>query len=81
MTNFKISHGVASLLFGCVVVFSGCEPSGPAENAGKTIDNDLKSAGDVIKEDAKKAKDAVFPPKGPAQKAGEAIDKAVEPPK
>ena len=43
----------------------GCEAEGPAEKAGKGIDNA-----------AQKVKDTVSPP-GPMEKAGEKVDKAI----
>ena len=43
----------------------GCESEGPAENAGKKID-----------EGVQKVKDTVNPP-GPAEKVGREVDKAV----
>ncbi|HWK45731.1 MAG TPA: hypothetical protein VNT30_13505 [Stellaceae bacterium] len=47
-----------------LLALAGCHKEGPAEQAGKSIDN----AGQSIK-------DAIDPP-GPAQKAGRAVDKA-----
>jgi hypothetical protein len=43
----------------------GCESEGPAEKAGKGVDNA-----------AKDIKDTVSPP-GPMEKAGEKVDKAI----
>ncbi|AGA26063.1 antitoxin [Singulisphaera acidiphila] len=57
----------SSLLFGTVVLFSGCgEPKGPAEQAGEKIDQGIQEA-----------KDAVNPP-STGEKVGHAIDKAGE---
>jgi hypothetical protein len=53
------------LVFGAVVSLAGCEPEGPAEKAGKSIDKGLQSA-----------TDAVNPP-GPAEQAGRNLDKAL----
>ena len=52
------------LTFGAVML-PGCEKQGPAERAGKKIDD----AGQAVK-------DKVDPP-GPAEKAGRKIDRAV----
>jgi hypothetical protein len=68
-TNTTITTGLACLLLGSVVLFSGCESKGPAESAGEKIDKGIKDV-----------KDAVVPA-GPAEKAGRAVDKALEPPK
>ncbi len=52
------------LLAGAPLV--GCESSGPAENAGKKID-----------EAGTKVKDTISPP-GPMEKAGRAVDKVAK---
>jgi hypothetical protein len=54
-------------LFGVVVTFGGCEPKGPAERAGESIDKGVQNA-----------KDAVNPP-GTLEKAGRSVDKALKP--
>ena len=59
----KLVMGTLTLLFAGMLV--GCEPAGPAEKAGKGLDNagkDLKNAVD---------------PRGPAQEAGDKIDNAL----
>ena len=43
----------------------GCEPAGPAEKAGASVDKAVKNAADSLDT------------RGPAQKAGDRIDKAV----
>jgi hypothetical protein len=45
---------------------SGCHQEGPAEKAGKSIDN----AGQSVS-------DALNPPQGPAQAAGRKVDRAL----
>jgi hypothetical protein len=58
----KFGMGALTFLFSAMLV--GCEPPGPAEKAGKSIDNagkDLKNAVD---------------PRGPVEKAGAKIDEA-----
>lgn len=49
-----------------VVGLSACHQEGPAEKAGKSLDN----AG-------QKVQDAVDPPQGPAQAAGRKVDRAL----
>jgi hypothetical protein len=58
----KLGMGALTFLFSAMLV--GCEPAGPAEKAGKDLDN----AG-------KNLKDAVDP-KGPGEKLGEKLDNA-----
>jgi hypothetical protein len=54
-------------IFAALAAFAGCESQGPAEKAGKSIDEGVQSA-----------KDAVNPP-GAAEKAGRAVDKTLKP--
>jgi hypothetical protein len=56
-----------ALVFGAFAGLAGCESEGPAEKAGKSIDNGIKNA-----------RDAVTPP-GPAEQAGRNLDKALKP--
>lgn len=58
----KLSLGALSLLL--ATMFVGCEPAGPAEKAGRSLDQ----AGQNVK-------DAVNP-KGPGEKLGEKVDQA-----
>jgi hypothetical protein len=58
----KLGVGALMLVFSAILV--GCEPAGPAEKAGRSLDK----AGDNLK-------DAVNP-KGPGEKLGEKLDKA-----
>jgi len=46
-----------------VLALGGCKPEGPAERAGKRLDETV---------------DDMTQPKGPAERAGEALDKAVD---
>ena len=55
------------MMFAALSAFAGCESEGPAEKAGKAVDQSVQNA-----------KDAVNPP-GAAEKAGRAVDKAVKP--
>jgi hypothetical protein len=56
---------LATMLFGAVAAFAGCESKGPAQKAGEEIDKGVQSA-----------KDAINPP-GPLEKAGRGADKAL----
>jgi hypothetical protein len=56
---------LTALLLGVVVTCAGCEPKGPAEQAGESIDKGVQNA-----------KDAINPP-GPLEKAGRGVDKAL----
>jgi hypothetical protein len=56
---------LTALLLGAVVTCAGCEPKGPAEQAGESIDKGVQNA-----------KDAINPP-GPLEKAGRGVDKAL----
>jgi hypothetical protein len=59
----KLGMGALTFLFATMLV--GCEPPGPAQKAGKGLDD----AGKDIKNS--------LDPRGPAQKAGESIDKTI----
>jgi hypothetical protein len=56
----------STLVLGLVILFTGCESKGPAEQAGQQIDKGIQNA-----------KDAVNPP-GPLEKAGRAVDNATK---
>ncbi len=64
--NLRSAFG-AAVLFGAFASFAGCESKGPAEQAGKSIDEGVQNV-----------KDAVNPP-GPVEKAGREVDKALKP--
>jgi peptidoglycan hydrolase CwlO-like protein len=49
-----------------ILILGGCQQEGPAERAGKEIDEATEKLGEVVKE------------KGPVERAGEKIDNAVE---
>lgn len=55
----------ATLISGGMFLSTGCERQGPAEQAGKKVDQAVE-----------KMKDVVSPP-GPAEKAGKELDRAV----
>jgi hypothetical protein len=68
MTIDRTIRGMlAALALALALPLTGCQNEGPAERAGKGIDN---AAQDL--------KDAVDPP-GPAEKAGRAVDKTLNP--
>jgi hypothetical protein len=54
-----------ALISGGAFLATGCERQGPAERAGKEVDQAVE-----------KTKDVVSPP-GPAEKAGKELDRAV----
>ncbi len=56
---------LTTLLLGAVLTCAGCEPKGPAQQAGENIDKGVQNA-----------KDAINPP-GPVEKAGRGVDKAL----
>jgi hypothetical protein len=59
---------LATLLFGAVVAFTGCEAEkGPGERAGEAVDKGVQNV-----------KDAVTNP-GPGEKVGREVDKATKP--
>jgi hypothetical protein len=57
----------STLLGGAVGTFAGCEPKGPAEKVGESIDQGARDIKDAID------------PAGPAEKAGRAVDRTVNP--
>jgi len=59
---------IAALALACAV---GCHKEGPAEKAGREIDDAAEKAGDAVKDAGDKAKDA-------AEKAGDKVKDAVD---
>jgi uncharacterized lipoprotein YehR (DUF1307 family) len=49
------------VLFSCMIIisFTACKKEGPAERAGKKMDETIEKAGDKIKESAEKAGDKI----------------------
>ena len=69
--NNTIKIGLISgILF---LMLSGCEGEGPAERAGKKVDNAIENVGEEIRE----ANDSNMND-GPAENFGEKIDESVE---
>lgn len=90
LSNVKLS-ALGILLSPLLVLTVGCAPEGPAERAGKSVDQAAENARDAINptgpaekagekvdQAVENAKDAISPP-GPAEKAGRDLDKAVNP--
>lgn len=57
---------VAPLLVGSLGLFAGCEPAGPAEKAGQSVDRAVDNAAETVN------------PSGPVEKAGKNIDRALD---
>jgi hypothetical protein len=54
-----------TLIIGGMFLSTGCEHQGPAEQAGKEVDQAVEKMKDVVS------------PSGPAEKAGKELDRAV----
>jgi hypothetical protein len=67
INRLKYRFASLTLMAGVLAAFAGCESEGPAEKAGKAVDQGIQNA-----------KDAVTPP-GPGEKAGREVDKVVKP--
>jgi hypothetical protein len=57
----SILKNIILVLFSCMIIvsFAACKKEGPAERAGKKIDETVEKAGDKIKESAEKAGDKI----------------------
>ncbi len=55
-----------TLPFFLLLGLAACEPAGPAERAGRSLDR----AGETLR-------DAVDPPRGPVERLGRSVDRAV----
>ncbi|EAT14761.1 hypothetical protein [Desulfuromonas acetoxidans] len=69
MMNPTIGFFVVMATVFCLTV-TGCEKEGPAEKAGKKIDETIEQTTDAVEETVN--------PKGMFEKAGEVMDEAVE---
>ena len=56
---------LSTLALGATLFLVGCQPKGPAEKMGESIDQGVDNAADAID------------PRGPAEKAGDKIDDAI----
>ena len=57
---FAARHALYIFVATCALATAACQPAeGPAERAGKSLDNAAEKVGDQIDDAAKKAKDAV----------------------
>jgi hypothetical protein len=57
---FAVRHALYLFVTTCAMAMAACQPAeGPAERAGKSLDNAASKVGDQIDDAAKKAKDAV----------------------
>ena len=66
--KYWLPAGVIALL-----LLTGCSDPGPAEEAGREIDEVIEAIEDAVQE----AQDAIDPP-GPAERTGRAIDGTAE---
>ena len=74
LTNILCAAGLTvSMMF----LLSGCEKEGPAEKAGKKIDQAVEQTKENL-QDAKETVEDKMTTQGPAEEAGEKIDKSVE---
>jgi len=57
----SILKKIVLVLFSCMIIvsFTACKKEGPAERAGKKIDETIEKAGEQIKESADKAGDKI----------------------
>jgi hypothetical protein len=58
----------AAALLAPLLVFTACHQAGPAERAGRSLDNA-----------AAETRDTIDPPANPVERAGRQLDRAVEP--
>jgi len=57
----SILKNIILVFFSCMIIvsFTACKKEGPAERAGKKIDETVEKAGDKIKKSAEKAGDKI----------------------
>jgi len=69
----SILRKIILVFFGCMIIvfFIACKKEGPAERAGKKIDETVEKAGDKIKESAEKAGDKI-------EEAGEKVKESTK---
>jgi hypothetical protein len=69
----SILKKIVLVLFSCMIMvsFTACKKEGPAERAGKKMDEAVEKAGEKIKESAEKAGDKI-------EEAGEKVKDATK---
>ena len=69
----SILKKILLVIFSCMIMvsFSACKKEGPAERAGKKMDEAVEKAGDKIKESAEKAGDKI-------EEAGDKVKEATK---
>jgi hyperosmotically inducible periplasmic protein len=69
----SILKKIIMVFFSCMIIvsFTACKKEGPAERAGKKVDETVEKAGEKIKESAEKAGDKI-------EKAGEKVKEATK---
>ncbi|MFA6055116.1 MAG: hypothetical protein WC769_07080 [Thermodesulfovibrionales bacterium] len=69
----SILKKIILVFFSCMIIvsFTACKKEGPAERAGKKVDEAVEKAGEKIKESAKKAGDKI-------EEAGEKVKEATK---
>jgi hyperosmotically inducible protein len=68
-----ILKNIILVIFSCMIIvsFTACKKEGPAERAGKKIDETVEKAGEKIKESAEKAGDKI-------EEAGEKVKESTK---
>ncbi|MFA4918474.1 MAG: hypothetical protein WC581_04395 [Thermodesulfovibrionales bacterium] len=69
----SILKNIILVIFSCMIIvsFTACKKEGPAERAGKKIDETVQKTGEKIKESAEKAGDKI-------EEAGEKVKEATK---
>ena len=69
----SILKNIILVFFSCMIIvfFTACKKEGPAERAGKKIDETVEKAGEKIKESAEKAGDKI-------EEAGEKVKESTK---
>jgi hypothetical protein len=69
----SILKKIILFFFSCMIIvsFTACKKEGPAERAGKKVDEAVEKAGEKIKESAKKAGDKI-------EEAGDKVKEATK---
>ena len=69
----SILRSIIMVFFSCMIIvsFTACKKEGPAERAGKKVDETVEKAGGKIKESAEKAGDKI-------EEAGEKVKESAK---